>query len=521
MDVPSIGVDTSGNKIVTDIKPDVLQRFNNLIKKTSETNENKLTAPTSSGPDSKVGLFALTALIVGGTIGSGIFALPATLTGGAGTLGIVVGWTIVTLGMLALVSVYRNLTLRQMDIDDGIYGWSKAGFGHLAGFFSAYGHGAGDAIGNASYLVVIFSALGAYGAFSYFGNGTTWPAVAGASILLWSVNALVLRGVKTSTGVNNVVTVVKILPIILFVVLALYNFKYSTFTLDFYGESHAASIFAQSKTVLLAAMWTLIGLESGTIFATRARNTSDVATASAIGAVIVAVLLVGVSVLMLGILPASEITKLHQPSMAGLMSAMVGPWGGSLINITLIISVTGALIAWVALSAEEVMLAGRGRSATRWLGKLNEAGAPGNSMLLTTGIAQAMILVAGFSSADYYTLLAFSTSLALLPYLLSSLYAVKSAYLGRGYEGEKAAGRYWEMAVALFAVAFVLFMFYGAGLKYVLLAAVVWSLGLPFFILGKREQRDQLTNIEWAVCLAVVGMASAGVAGLFTGALKL
>lgn len=138
--------------------------------------------------DGTVGLFALTALIIGGTIGSGIFALPATLTGRAGSLGILVGWMMVTFGMLALVSVYRNLTLRQTDIDDGIYGWSKAGFGHLAGFFAAYGHGAGDvignAIGNASYLVVIFSALGAYGVFSLFGDGVTWTAIATASVLL-------------------------------------------------------------------------------------------------------------------------------------------------------------------------------------------------------------------------------------------------------------------------------------------------------------------------------------------------
>lgn len=476
---------------------------------------------TNTSTDGKVGLFALTALIVGGTIGSGIFALPATLTRGAGTLGILVGWTIVTLGMLALVSVYRNLTLRQPDIDDGIYGWSKAGFGHIGGFFSAYGHGAGDAIGNASYLVVIFSALGAYGAFSLFGNGTTWPAVAGASVLLWAINALVLRGVKSSTEVNNILTVVKIVPIALFVGLAIYSFKYSTFVFDLYGASHASSIFEQSKTVLLAAMWTLIGLESGTIYATRARKLADVAKASAIGAAIVAFLLVGVSILMLGVLPAADITNLHQPSMAGLMISMVGPWGGSLINITLVVSVVGALVAWVALSAEEVMLAGRGKSATRWLARLNKSGAAGNSMLLTTGIAQAMILVAGLSSADYYTLLAFSTSLALLPYLLSSLYAVKSAYLGKGYEGDTAPGRYWEMAVALFAVLFVLFMFYGAGLKYVLLAAAVWALGIPFFLLGKREQRVNLTTIEWIVCVTVVLMACAGVAGLATGALKL
>jgi arginine:ornithine antiporter / lysine permease len=482
----------------------------------------KQTAKTETETsDGKVSLFALTALIVGGTIGSGVFALPATLTRGAGTLGILVGWTIVTLGMLSLVSVYRNLTLRHTDIDDGIYGWSKAGFGHLAGFFSAYGHGAGDAIGNASYLVVIFSALGAYGPFSIFGNGTTWPAIIAASILIWSINALVLRGVKTSTSINSAVTVIKILPIALFIILALYNFKYATFMIDFAGESHTTSIFAQSQTVLLAAMWTLIGLESGTIFAIRARSASDIATASAIGAVIVALLLVGVSVLTLGILPASEITKLHQPSMAGLMTAMVGPWGGALINITLIVSVTGALVAWVALSAEEVMLAGRGKSATRWLGQLNTAGAPGNAMLLTTGIAQAMILVAGFSSADYYALLAFSTSLALLPYMLSALYAVKTTYEGKGYEGESGNVRYWDMAVALFAVVFVFFMFYGAGLKYVLLAAVVWTLGLPFFVIGKTEQRSKLTTTEWTICIVVIAMACGALIGLATGKITL
>lgn len=304
--------------------------------------------------DGKVGLFGLTALIVGSAIGSGIFALPATLTGGAGTLGILCGWGIVVFGMLSLVSVYRNLTLRQPDIDDGIYGWSKAGFGHIGGFIAAYGHGAGDAIGNASYLVVIFSALGAFGVFSFFGEGTTWTAILAASALLWGVNLLVLRGVKTSTTLNSIATVAKVVPIVLFIGFALYHFDSRVFMEDFRGERHATSIFDQSKTVLLAAMWTLIGLESGTIYATRARKLSDVAKASTLGAIIVSLLLVGTSVLALGIMPAAQITTLHQPSMAGLMASMVGPWGGLLINLCLIVSVVGALIAWVALSAEEI-----------------------------------------------------------------------------------------------------------------------------------------------------------------------
>lgn len=69
-------------------------------------------------------------------------------------------------------------------------------------------------------------------------------------------------------------------------------------------------------------------------------------------------------------------------------------------------------------------------------------------MLLTTGNVQVMILVAGISKAGYYDLLAFSTSLALLPYLLSSLYAVRSAWNGVGFEDDKVGVRYWNLCGA-------------------------------------------------------------------------
>lgn len=111
----------------------------------------------------KVGLGGLTGLIIGGTIGSGIFALPATLTTGANPEGILIGWAIVAVGMFSLAGVYRNLTLQQPNIDDGIYGWSKHLFGDLCGFIANYGHGIGDAVGDASYLTVLFSAFGGFG----------------------------------------------------------------------------------------------------------------------------------------------------------------------------------------------------------------------------------------------------------------------------------------------------------------------------------------------------------------------
>ena len=47
----------------------------------------------------KVGLGGLTALVVGGTIGSGIFALPATVTAGANPEAIFIDGDIVESGM--------------------------------------------------------------------------------------------------------------------------------------------------------------------------------------------------------------------------------------------------------------------------------------------------------------------------------------------------------------------------------------------------------------------------------------
>ena len=81
----------------------------------------------------------------------------------------------------------------------------------------------------------------AYGVFYAFGDGTTWPAVATASELLWSINALVLSGARNSTRVNNVLTVIKVIPITLLVVLAVTLFDLETFMGDFYGKRTAAS----------------------------------------------------------------------------------------------------------------------------------------------------------------------------------------------------------------------------------------------------------------------------------------
>lgn len=472
----------------------------------------------------RVGLSGLIALIVGGTIGSGIFALPATLTAAANPAAILLGWVVVATGMVALAGVYRDLTLNQPEIDDGIYGWSKAIGGHMGGFIASYGHGMGDAVGNASYLTVIFSALGSFDALKFFGTGTSWSAIIAASAALWLVTFLALRGVKESAWLNNLVTIAKIIPLALFIILALWHFSPTTFMAHFFDlqvynaetkHFQAVSLFDQSKSVLLAAMWTLVGIESGTIFATRAKKLSDVAKATSIGALIVIVLLVGVSCLALGLMAPAQISQLHAPSLAGLMDAMVGTWGRLLINVCLIIAVCGALVAWVNLASEELRLMGRGKSATSWFNRLNANEAPHVSLLLTSGVTQVLLIVAGLYSAGYLELLKFSTSLAIVPYLLASIYGLKSALGGYGYPTK--AARLKAGLRASVATLFTLVMLVGAGVQYLLLGAIVWGSGFGFYYMGKNEQNAAFSlreKIAWGVIFL---MALGGIYGMISG----
>ena len=440
----------------------------------------------------KVGAGALTALVVGGTIGSGIFGLPSTMTKNGNPKAIIIGWIIVGIGMFALAGVYRDLTMQQPEIDDGIYGWAKGIFGDLGGFFANYGHGVGDAVGDTSYLVVIFSALGAFGVFGFFGDGTTWWSVLVASILLWLLTGLVLRGVKSSTLMNDITTIAKIIPIVVFIVLAILNFNPHIFmahwasTSIYVPASHTTaahwtheSVFAQSKAVLLSAMWCLVGIESGTIYATRARKTSDVAKATTIGSIIVIIVLVGTAVLSLGLMAPSRISQLHDPSMAGLMAHMTGPWGSWLIDICLIVSVVGALLAWISLCSEE-------------------------------------LLVAGFSSAGYETMLEFATSLDCVPYLMVSLYACKSVIKGIGFRNRSRGERVRTGVLAALSTLFTAFMVYGAGLQYLLLTAVVWLTGFWFYWKGRQEQGKRMGAGEWSTWIIVAVLAVLGIIGLCT-----
>jgi len=461
---------------------------------------NSANARSSEQP---LGMWLLVALVVGSILGSGIFGLPQNMAAGAGAAAILLSWLITGAGMLSLALLYQMLALRKPQLDNGIYAYARELSGDYVGFNSAWGYWVSAWIGNVGYLVAAFGALGYF--FPVFGDGNTAAAIVGASVLLWTVHALVLNGIRGAVVLNAVVTLAKLIPLMIFIVLVAIAFNMGTFTFSFWGELKLGSLLTQVKTTMLVTVWVFIGIEGASVYSARAKRRSDVGRATVIGFVITLLLLMAVSLLSLGILNQQALASLKNPSMAGVLDHVVGRWGAILIYVGLIISVGGGFLAWTLLAAESLFSPANDGVMPKKLAGQSVHHVPANAMWITSGMTQVFLIVTLYSKASYLALISLSTAMILLPYLFSAIYGLRLTW-----RRESAATplRFGDLAVAVIATLYCSWLLYAAGPKYLLLSALLYAPGAVFFIFAKREQKKPVfIGVETAIFVIFILLA--------------
>ncbi len=474
----------------------------------------------SESPE-KLRLGALVALVVGSMIGGGIFSLPQNMAASADVGAVLIGWVITAIGMLTLAFVFQTLANRKPNLDGGVYAYAKAGFGDYMGFSSAWGYWISAWLGNVGYFVLLFSTLGYF--FPIFGEGNTPAAVIGASVLLWAVHFLVLRGIKEAAFINLVTTVAKVVPLVLFVLIALFAFKLEIFTADIWGVKNPdlGSVMNQVRNMMLVTVWVFIGIEGASIFSSRAEKRSDVGKATVIGFITVLLFLMLVNVLSLGIMTQPELAKLQNPSMAAVLEHVVGHWGAVLISVGLIISLLGALLSWVLLCAEIMFAAAKDHTMPEFLRKENANHVPVNALWLTNAMVQVFLVITLFSASTYLSLIYLATSMILVPYLWSAAYALLLAVRGETYENALKE-RKKDLFIGAVALIYAVWLLYAGGTKYLLLSALLYAPGAILFAKAKRELGKPIfTNVEKLIFAAVVIGALVAAYGLYDGFLTL
>ncbi len=485
----------------------------------AETESPAGTAATQT--NDKVSLPTLTAMVVGSMIGSGVFLLPRRFGTETGVIGAAIAWTVAGAGMLMLAFVFQRLATRKPDLDAGIFAYAKAGFGDYIGFNSAIGYWASACAGNTSYWVLITATLSAL--FPAFGAGDTVLAVVVSLIGVWLFAALVMRGVKDAAVINYIVTVAKVVPILMFIVIVAIAFEADLFADNFWGGSgdySFSSLWDQVTGTMLITVFVFLGIEGASVYSRMARRREDVGRATVIGFLSVLSVFALVTLVSYGVMPQSELAGVTQPSMAAVLESVVGPWGSVLIRVGVIVSVLGAYLAWTLMAAEVLFIPAKSEDMPRFLARTNSHDAPFTALIMAAALTSLLLVALLFTADALDFMLDLTAALSLIPYLLAAAYAVKLTVTRETYGDGRSLVP--DMAIAAVATVYTLFLIYAAGLDKLLLSCLLYAPAALLYVKARRERELRVFHPAEAVLLGVIVIgAVVAVVLLATGAMTI
>ncbi len=361
------------------------------------------------GLKKSIGVWAATSLVVGCVIGAGVFFKPYDIyqqTGGAPGMGML-AWII---GGLA--SIFAALTFAEVAVllprTGGMVAYLSEVFNEKIGFLAGW-----------MQTVIFYPAfLAGYGVTigrelsGFIGTDQfALPIAMGVILLLVALNTL---GSKTSSGIQVVSTVCKLIPLVLLMVCGFIVGKGDNpvFT-PMVGEGkNAGAVLGSTLLAVLFAFegWTNVGAIAGEM-----KNPGKDLPKAIIGGVsiIMAVYFV-INLAYLWVLPADQMMHLESPA-AAVAKVLFGEMGGTIVQVGIIISVIGAANGFLMSGSRVAYQLAEMRTlpGSKYLSKLNGSQTPANSIILI-GVLACIYSISGqfdmltnlavFSCWIFYTL---------------------------------------------------------------------------------------------------------------------
>ena len=297
----------------------------------------------------KLGLVALTALVVGNMVGSGVFLLPAALApfGAAGVL----GWIASAGGSMLLGLVIASLA-RRSPASGGPYAYVLDGFAELPAFLVGWGYWVSCWCAQAAIAVAMVGYLGEL--VPGVARAPQWVAAA-AILLLCAVN---VAGVREAGLVQVVTTILKLLPLLAIAVWGWVHVDPGLLT-PFNPSGLPLSEVTQSSLAL--TLWAFLGFESASIAAGEAADpVRTVPRATLIGIAVATVLYVASSYAVMGLVPRQSLATATAPY-ADAARVLWGDGGAKLVAAGAFVSCLGALNGWILVSGQMPLAIARAR----------------------------------------------------------------------------------------------------------------------------------------------------------------
>lgn len=466
----------------------------------------------------KLGLWLLVFVSLGSMIGSGIFNSPKDLINVSNPMGTILTWIFGGAGALTLALVFIYLSAKKPELKSGIYAYAKDGFGDYMGFNSAWGYWSLGWLGNISYLVLFFKTLN-----DLLGEYALSPLTCfiSGSAILWFFYIILLAGVREGAILNFIVTVAKLVPIALVILLGFSLVDNEIFNVPDWqsklaSTGKATSPLLQIKDAMAVVLWCFIGVEAASVLSGRAKSQQTVRKAIIISVLAVLAIYMLVTFVAMAGIPAKELADSDTPLSLVLGRTMIGPTGSLIVQVGIMISVLGASLSWILLSVETMYAAAREGVMPKILAKTNKTETPVNALLLTQLFTQLFLLsiLSPALNETYLVVITVGTTVVLIPYLLSSLYAIKISIADKR---EKSLNK----LIAILGTLYAVYVIYTVGIKYLVLSILFYALGAFVFLKAKHEQKQKPKHWEWAFMLTLIAAAIVLIVLILTGKVDL
>lgn len=453
-----------------------------------------------------IGLIGLIGMVISSCIGSGVFAITGQLAGVASPGAVLVAWLIVGVGFLALAFSLNNLTEKRSDLH-GIFSYADAGWGPLAGFISGWGYWLSAWLGNVAFATMMMSTIGYF--YPAFLPGNTIPCIIIASIVMWALTYLVIRGVESAAFLNAIVMVCKVAAIAVTLIFGIFLFNAGIFTADFWGNVYDNAVAAgqygpdaaplggvgtQIFNCMIIMMWCFVGIEGASVVSSRAARKTDVGKATLIGFICLMLIYVGASVLPYGYMSSTEVAALDYPALVYVFSSMAPGWGGPFISIAIIISILGSWLSFTILPAETTSEMADYKLLPASWGKLNSHNAPSMSLLIVGACTQAFLIVLLFSADAYDFAFSMCTVAIVITWAFAAAYQAKWGVQNKNMV---------QAAIGFVAVAFQVIGVLFNGWSFLLLTCVGYIPGFFIYVKARKDYGNAITMGE-KVCMGVV-----------------
>ena len=444
-------------------------------------------------------------IALGGAIGTGLFYGSSESIALAGP-SILLAYLI---GGLAIFMIVRALS--EMSVEDPKAGafsyyatryWSKR-----AGFISGWGYWLSAWLGNVAFATMMMSTIGYF--YPAFLPGNTIPCIIIASIVMWALTYLVIRGVESAAFLNAIVMVCKVAAIAVTLIFGIFLFNAGIFTADFWGNVYDNAVAAgqygpdaaplggvgtQIFNCMIIMMWCFVGIEGASVVSSRAARKTDVGKATLIGFICLMLIYVGASVLPYGYMSSTEVAALDYPALVYVFSSMAPGWGGPFISIAIIISILGSWLSFTILPAETTSEMADYKLLPASWGKLNSHNAPSMSLLIVGACTQAFLIVLLFSADAYDFAFSMCTVAIVITWAFAAAYQAKWGVQNKNMV---------QAAVGFVAVAFQVIGVLFNGWSFLLLTCVGYIPGFFIYVKARKDYGNAITMGE-KVCMGVV-----------------